>query len=181
MKVKKLLPIAVLLISSSFLFQSCLGSFSLTNKVLNWNRNVSNKFVNEVVFFAFWILPVYEVTAVADLLVINSIEFWSGNKPNLSHNQIIPTDDGNYMIKAYATGYDVVSPSGQIIKFEFDIDTQTWSVAANDGVKKDFLKFQDDSHIQILNSEGEFVDVELSQDGVDKFKNLYAQPLMALK
>ena len=37
-----------------------------------------SKFVNELVFFAFWILPVYEVSGLADLLVLNSIEFWSG-------------------------------------------------------------------------------------------------------
>lgn len=51
--------------------------FSLTNKLLTWNRQVGSKFVNELVFFALWILPVYEVSGLADLLVLNSIEFWA--------------------------------------------------------------------------------------------------------
>lgn len=69
---------AVLSLASCFVFSSCIGQFVLTNKVLTWNDSVGNKFVNELVFVAFWILPVYEVTSIADLLVINSIEFWSG-------------------------------------------------------------------------------------------------------
>ena len=67
---------AILLAGTSLVFTSCIGSFGLTNKVLSWNRNIGSKFVNELVFLAFWILPVYEVTALADVLVINSIEFW---------------------------------------------------------------------------------------------------------
>ncbi len=60
-----------LTLASSLLFSSCIGSFSLTNKLLSWNQHVGNKFVNELVFFAFWILPVYEVSALADILVLN--------------------------------------------------------------------------------------------------------------
>ncbi|MDE6279855.1 MAG: DUF3332 domain-containing protein, partial [Paramuribaculum sp.] len=80
---KKILNVAVitLLCGSMLPLSSCIGSFSLTNKLLSWNRQVDNKFVNELVFFAFWILPVYEVAGAADLLVLNSIEFWSGSNP----------------------------------------------------------------------------------------------------
>ena len=65
----------VLAVVSSLTMSSCIGKFALTNKLLTWNRTIGNKFVNELVFFAFWILPVYEVSALADILVINSIEF----------------------------------------------------------------------------------------------------------
>ena len=68
-------------LASSVLFSSCIGSFGLTNKLLDWNRNIDSKFVNELVFVAFWIVPVYEISALADILVLNSIEFWSGNNP----------------------------------------------------------------------------------------------------
>lgn len=67
---------AVIAICSSMMFSSCIGSFQLTNKLLSWNNSIGNKFVNELVFFAFWILPVYEVSGLADILVLNSIEFW---------------------------------------------------------------------------------------------------------
>ena len=64
----------VLTLAGSMMFTSCIGSFQLSNKVLAWNKQVGNKFVNELVFFAFWILPVYEITTISDLLVLNSIE-----------------------------------------------------------------------------------------------------------
>lgn len=180
MKFKKLLPVAVAVILSGMMFQSCIGSFSLTNRVLSWNRNVSNKFVNELVFFAFWILPVYEVTGVADLLVLNSIEFWSGNRPLEANNKIIPTDHGNYQIKAFETGYKVVSPNGESLDFDFDIKSQTWSFSQNGGEKTEFLKFEDESHVKILNAEGDFVDVELSREGVDAFVASLPTPLYAI-
>ena len=167
MKKKKLTMSLALVLISVIGFQSCIGSFSLTNKVLNWNRQVSNKFVNEVVFFAFWVLPVYEVTALADLLVINSIEFWSGNKPLEANNQVIPTEQGNYLIATTENGYQVSSPNGDVIYFNFDKETQIWSLNCNEGENIEFLKFIDEDHIQVIGAEGDFVDVELSREGVD--------------
>ena len=81
MKRKYLTVAVVMALATSLLGTSCIGRFQLTNKLLSWNHQVGNKFVNELVFFAFWILPVYEVSALADLLVLNSIEFWSGSNP----------------------------------------------------------------------------------------------------
>ena len=56
---KILLPVCVVALASSMLFTSCIGSFKLTNKVLSWNHQIGNKFVNELVFVGLWILPVY--------------------------------------------------------------------------------------------------------------------------
>lgn len=179
MKSKKILCATALLLVSSFTFQSCIGSFSLTNKVLSWNKNVSNKFLNEVVFFAFWVLPVYEVTAVADLLVINSIEFWSGNQPLEARNQVIKTENGDYFINAREDGYNITSPDGNHLSFNFDEETQTWSFNLNDGENTDFLKIKDQNHVQVLNQEGIFVDVELSRQGVDKYAASLGLPMMA--
>ena len=69
--------IAVLL--GALTFSSCIGSFGLTNSVLDWNKRATdNKFVNEIIFVL--ISPAYAVCSFADLLVLNSIEFWTGNK-----------------------------------------------------------------------------------------------------
>lgn len=182
MKIKKVMPLAVALLLSSVTFQSCIGSFALTNKVLDWNKNVSNKFVNELVFFAFWILPVYEVTSVADLLVLNSIEFWSGNTPLASNNQVIKTENGDYRIFAQDYGYKVESPDGNTISFDFDVKTQTWSFSSSKGEKIEFLKFEDENHVQILNYDGNFVDVELSKEGIENYKlSAGVMPMMALR
>ncbi len=59
----------------------CWGSFNLTGRVHDWNGSFRSKWVSWLVFLAFIILPVYEITLLVDALVINTIEFFSGNKP----------------------------------------------------------------------------------------------------
>ena len=68
MKKSKLTLVAVVL-SGSLLFSSCVGSFGLFNRLSSWNQGVGNKFVNELVFLAFNIVPVYGVAYLADALV----------------------------------------------------------------------------------------------------------------
>lgn len=181
MKRKKVVIAVCAAVLMSMTMQSCIGSFALTNKVLSWNKHVSNKFVNELVFFAFWILPVYEVTGAADLLVINSIEFWSGNNPLEANNQIIETPEGNYKILANKKGYKVICPDGNTYAFDYDISSQTWSFDPGTGVKTDFLRFKDENHVEMINHDGNFVDVELSRDGIEMYRHLMEANLMALQ
>jgi hypothetical protein len=56
------------MLSGSVLFSSCIGSFGLWNSLKDWNQGVSNKFVNELIFLAFHIVPVYEIAYLADAL-----------------------------------------------------------------------------------------------------------------
>ena len=88
MKKKSVTLLVAATLASSVLFSSCIGSFGLSNKLLDWNRNIDSKFVNELVFIAFWIVPVYEISALADILVLNSIEFWSGSNPMASIGEV---------------------------------------------------------------------------------------------
>ncbi len=79
---KKMKKVSVVLtLAVALLLSSCIGSFKLTNSVYDWNKSVGDKFVNEVVFLACNIVPVYSVTLLIDGLILNSIEFWSGNNP----------------------------------------------------------------------------------------------------
>ena len=82
-KSKSMMVCAVL--AGSILFTSCIGSFKLWNNLKDWNQGVGNKFVNELVFIALHIVPVYEIAYLADVIVFNSIEFWSGSNPVASN------------------------------------------------------------------------------------------------
>ena len=108
MKRGKLTLVAVVL-SGSLLFSSCVGSFGLFNRLSSWNQSVGNKFVNELVFLAFNIVPVYGVAYLADALVINSIEFWSGSNPmaNVGDVKKVKGENGNYMVKTLENGYSI--------------------------------------------------------------------------
>lgn len=154
----------------SMLATSCVGRFALTNKLLNWNNQIGNKFVNELVFFAFWIIPVYEVTATADLLVLNSIEFWSGTNPIACGTSVIDTPDGRYLVECDGKGYTVTSQNdGTAVRLDFDADDRSWSVVTEQGSVK-FMTFIDDTHVNMIAPDGTMTPVELSQEGLMAYR-----------
>lgn len=74
--VKKILIASVL---SLGLFSACLGPNKYWNKLHDWNTTANeNRWVNEGIFLVFTIIPVYGITYLADIVVFNSIEWWSG-------------------------------------------------------------------------------------------------------
>ena len=157
----------ILLIAGSLTCSSCIGSFSLSNKLLSWNQSIGSKFVNELVFFAFWIVPVYEVSLLADTLVLNSIEFWSGDNPVAQGKKVIEGNDGKYLVECDGKGYTITSMNDQSsVRLDFDVDTKTWSVLS-DGKEYPFMTFVDDNHVKMFGSDAV---VELSQAGAVAYK-----------
>lgn len=179
---KHILSVAVVLsLTASIGLSSCVGSFALTNKVLSWNNQVGSKFVNELVFFAFWVLPVYEVTSIADLLVLNSIEFWSGSNPVTASTKAVDTDHGRYLIDCDGKGYTITyAVTGEKTRLDFDEEDQTWSVNV-DGEKYPFMTFVDDTHVKMITPEGDFRMVELNSGGVMAYATEALPALMAAR
>lgn len=181
MKKFKIAVAIVLLAGGSFVFSSCIGRFALTNKVLSWNNQISSKFVNELVFLAFWILPVYEVSSIADLLVINSIEFWSGQNPVEAYTKVVKGENGNYLVKCNGKGYEIINTTnGMKMSLDFDAKTQTWSVV--DGDKKvPFMTFIDSNHVKMITPSGETKTVEINEEGVTAYQAIIDEslPVMA--
>jgi len=70
-----------LVLSGTILLQSCIGSFNLTRAVYDWNTNIGDKWVNELVFLACLVVPVYGIASFVDVVALNTIEFWSGQNP----------------------------------------------------------------------------------------------------
>lgn len=166
-------------LASSLTLSSCIGSFSLTGKLLNWNRQVGNKFVNELVFFAFWILPVYEVSALADILVLNSIEFWSGSNPVAKGKKVIDGHDGRYLVECDGKGYTITSENdGSVVRLDFDQNEQTWSVTT-DAMTMPLMTFVDDTHVNLPAADGSMMTVELSDAGLMAYREAAAGALYA--
>lgn len=167
--------LAIVLCGSMITMTSCIGSFSLTNRLLGWNQHVGNKFVNELVFFAFWILPVYEVSCLADVLVLNSIEFWSGSNPMAKGDKIIEGNDGKYLVKCDGKGYDVISLNdNSSVRLDFDQDSQTWSYTAN-GETRELFTFVDDTHVKMPVGNDCYQTFELSDAGVYAYQQVAMQ------
>lgn len=171
---KHYLRVAVLLtVISSFAMTSCIGNFNLTRKLLAWNKTVGNKFVNELVFVGFCALCVYPVSAIADLVVLNSIEFWSGKNPVEASTKVIEGNDGRYLVQCDESGYTIKSENdGSITRFDFDGADNSWSVSVNGGEAVKFMTFVDDMHVNMLDACGGYQLVELSQAGVMAYENI---------
>ena len=173
---KRYLSVAlVVALAGSMVMTSCIGSFSLTNKLLSWNRQVGNKFVNELVFFAFWIIPVYEVSALADVLVINSIEFWSGTNPVAKGKKVVDGHDGRYLVECDGKGYTITSENdGSVVRLDFDQSDNSWSVSANGGESYKFMTFIDDTHVNMITPDGSMREIEVSENGLMAYQSIVA-------
>ncbi|MBD5270246.1 MAG: DUF3332 domain-containing protein [Bacteroides sp.] len=156
----------LLLLAGTLSLNSCIGSFALTKKVMTWNNQVGNKFLNELVFFAFWVLPVYEVTALADVLVINSIEFWSGSNPMEASTKVIDTEHGRYLIACDGKGYDItLERTGESFRLDFSESEQTWSLVTEEA-SYPIMTFVDDNHVKMVQPDGDMRMVDLTEQGV---------------
>jgi hypothetical protein len=68
-----------LLVAGLLSTTACFGPFNLTQRYWHWNGHVTgNKWANEGIFLLSVIIPVYEITALCDAIIFNSVEFWTG-------------------------------------------------------------------------------------------------------
>lgn len=75
---KKLVASLVLL---TFVLTGCFGSFNLTRTVYQFNKSQGDKWAREIVFIVLVVVPVYGLSSLADAIVFNSVEFWTGRNP----------------------------------------------------------------------------------------------------
>lgn len=142
--------VAALLLAGSLLTSSCIGSFSLFNKYESWQCNMTdNKFVNAVVGFVLMV-PVGGVCLFVDSVVLNSIEFWTGENPvaaNVGKTQVVKGQDGRYYaVKTLEDGYEVKAPTGEITLFTHHAEDDSWSMSQN-GIVKEIFYFDTEGHI----------------------------------
>ncbi len=78
---------ATVLVSFLGMTTACYGPFNLTRTLHKWNGQVGKagdveaKWMQEVVFLPLFLFPVYFFSALADAVVFNSIQFWTGDNP----------------------------------------------------------------------------------------------------
>ncbi|MBR2415116.1 MAG: DUF3332 domain-containing protein [Bacteroidaceae bacterium] len=166
---KKSFKFSALLLSATILLSSCIGSFGLTNKVKDWNESLGNKFVNELVFVCMHIVPVYPIAIFADAVVLNSIEFWTGENPmaaNVGETKIVTNTAGeDIQITTTENGYNL-SNGEQEMQLVFDEAEKTWSaVYDNESVK--LMQFTGDNSAQMFTINGNSMNVTLDEAGVN--------------
>ncbi len=156
-----------MLLAGSFLCSSCIGSFRLFNGYEKWQCNMtSNKYVNGIVGLI--LQPIVGgICLTVDAVVLNTIEFWTGNNP-LAANQVktVMGQDGRYYaIKTLKNGYEVKSPTGEKTLFIHNDKNDSWSMTQN-GVTKEIIRFNADGTIQATLQNGEKLNVSNDEAGV---------------
>ncbi|NDW19155.1 DUF3332 domain-containing protein [Dysgonomonas sp. 216] len=181
MRKNVLIMSAVVALSSSIMFSSCIGSFSLSNKILAWNKTVDNKFVNELVFVALNIVPVYPLSMVADLLVINSIEFWTGDNPiEAGIVKEVKGENGIYTVETLENGYQIQNEAGEAVELIYNKEDNTWSVVQNEESTK-LIKIVDENEAIVYMPNGSEQTVELSNAGMMAFRQIANSTYLATR
>lgn len=165
---KKIAKLSVMMVAFSIMFSSCIGSFQLTSKLKNFNDGIGSKWVNELVFLAFCIVPVYELSALADVLVLNSIEFWSGKKAlaDAGDTKIIKNSKGQDIeVKTLENGY-ALNDGTNTMNIVFNEKEQIWSAEYEDQVMN-LIRLVDENNAQLFLKNGEVMDITLNADGIE--------------
>ena len=168
----KYLSVAVCLTACTFFASSCVGSFAMFNKLASWNKKATNsKFLNEIIFWV--IAPAYAFCSVADALVLNSIEFWTGDNPmamKVGTTKQVMGQDGKYYAVTYkADGYDIKLPTGETVTFVYDKKSDSWS-QIQEGKETEIFRFNHDGTIQANLPNGQKMDVALDEAGVGQVR-----------
>jgi len=173
MKKRFYIPAIAVLLSCSVLCSSCIGSFALFNKLLAWNKTVGDKFINELVFVAFCIVPIYPLAWMADLLVLNSIEFWTDENPVAEGTvKEVKTEDAKYTVTTTKDGYQIEKEgSDDVAYFHFNKEDKIWSVES-DGVSADLIQIVGENQALMFLPDGSKMPVSLDEAGVLAFKQV---------
>lgn len=92
----------------------CFGKFAITRKVYSLNASVHDRYLRNVVTWAFILFPVYWVSGALDLFIFNTIEFWSGQNPVAEGERTFQYSRGDEQFNVRAV------KNGDLITFTID-------------------------------------------------------------
>ena len=93
-KLFRAVTILTVLTMFNLVFLGCFGKFALTHKVVDFNTQVEGKVPQSLVCAIFIILPVYGIAFLIDWIILNVIEFYTGENPATAEEEVIHSKDG---------------------------------------------------------------------------------------
>ncbi len=128
---------------------ACIGRMAVSGKVRAFNLEVvDGKWGHEIVFLALYIIPVYPLAGAIDLIIVNSLEFWTGTNP---------VDGGARIAKAGDTRHVMAEDGSEAIstlRSDGSIDIE---VRAADGSVHFMNVVREDGQVVARNPEGQRV------------------------
>jgi len=121
----------------AMMLTGCLGQNALFDTVQDWNATATgNKFVNQGISFVFWWLPVYGLTLLGDIVIFNSIEFWTGTNPISKEGA-----------KVAGTTETVTDGLGNQAELTYNADGSISVVATSEGIKESYTLIKEDGKV----------------------------------
>jgi hypothetical protein len=137
----------------------CIGSFQATKAIYKFNQSLGNKWLNEIVFLVFCVVPVYEIGAFVDVVVLNLIEFWTGSNPMAMAPGQIEIQKVTYQGKDYTMTatqnrmhIECTDASVKAADLVYTPQTSTWSMVQN-GVTTDLMTYNTNGSITYYNAD----------------------------
>ena len=134
--------IVTLLCAGMIVLSGCYGSNACYNKLHDWNGTLGNKWLNSIVHFVMLVIPVYWIVfGLVDILVLNTVEFWTGSNPLASGDSYFEKDAQGNSIAA------VKNADG----------TMSVEVTTAAGEKANLTLQRDENVVRALDAEGNLV------------------------
>ena len=146
---------------------ACIGKMAVSGAVRELNlETVDGRWERWFLFLGLYIIPVYPFAGMADLLVVNSIEFWTGQNPVNDAEAVTPgaaqddfsmktftTEDGTQVTMTHEVDDTITavitSPEGE---------THTLVISKNDNG----IFFQDEQGNVLMDTSAQHVSPELA-------------------
>ena len=169
---KMMLKSVVVALAGTMLFSSCIGSFSLFNKLAAWNNDATgNKYLNAIIGVV--ISPAYGICLLADWWVLNSIEFWSGEQVLADVGKVQPyvgSDGDFYLVTTIVDGYSISNETKKETSYlKFDKNSCTWTYETAGKTSK-LLRVNADNTLTVFLPTGETMDVTNDAQGLQQVK-----------
>ncbi|MCB0834032.1 MAG: DUF3332 domain-containing protein [Bacteroidetes bacterium] len=156
----KVISLCLAVVVGSTSLASCYGKFALTRKLYTWNGTLGNKFVNTLVMWVLWIVPVYGIAGLIDIVALNTIEFWTGSNPMAMkegqvEKQKVAYEGTTYELTATRNKLEIVALDGASAgiktSLQYNEEDQSW-YANHDGMMEKIAQIHpEDGTYELIN------------------------------
>lgn len=160
--------IAVLLMVSMF---GCYGNMALTKKVWEFNGSLGNKILVNVVFWVASWVGVYPATVFIDVVILNTIEFWTGSNPLAMNEgqQTIRTAQSDGKVYQITTTKNKIQieqtegpDAGKSIELLYDTTNSSWYL--NDGNESIKVATMEGNILNLIYPNGKTLAIDLASN-----------------
>ena len=111
------------------------------------------------------------VCLTVDAVVLNTIEFWTGDNPVAVNTiQQVKGQDGRlYAVKTTKKGYEIKAPTGEVTLLTYNKKDNSWSMSQN-GVTMEIFRYNADGTIQANLQNGETLTVTNDEAGLQQVR-----------